>query len=151
MDGEEEEARTAGLREEEEARIAGLREEEEARTAGLREEQMKEKIEEMSRVMSSLPDTIRAISPVNTAGSTAGLRSADRRDQTPGQPEVQSLGEDLEDCEIHSCGSGPRHYFTHVIPCLTSDQREKQLPDNQERFDYNRLRGAFNSGTQLGC
>ncbi|KAL2080812.1 hypothetical protein ACEWY4_022665 [Coilia grayii] len=111
------------LRDEEAARIAALREEEEQKS-----QMMKEKIEKMSREISSLSDTIRAIeeemeaddvstalpehsgkSPVHTAGSREAFRSSDQCGKAPGQPEVQSLGEDAGDCTIHSCHSGSQH------------------------------------------
>ncbi|XP_041927050.1 E3 ubiquitin-protein ligase TRIM35-like isoform X2 [Alosa sapidissima] len=105
------------LRDEEAARIAALREEEEQKS-----QMMKEKIEKMSREISSLSDTIRAVeqemradditflqSPVHTAGSREGFRSSDQCGKAPGQPEVQSLGEDAGHCSVHSYDSGSQH------------------------------------------
>ncbi|KAL2080868.1 hypothetical protein ACEWY4_022721 [Coilia grayii] len=110
------------LRDEEAARIAALREEDEQKS-----QMMKEKIEKMSREISSLSDTIRAIeiggddiiflqSPVHTAGSREAFRSSDQCGKAPGQPEVQSLGEDAGDCTIHSCHSGSQHCTPRTRP-----------------------------------
>ncbi|XP_041708107.1 E3 ubiquitin-protein ligase TRIM35-like [Coregonus clupeaformis] len=103
------------LRYEEAARIVVLREEEEE--TGRR---MKKRIDDMNREMAAILDTMRAIkkdlvsddisflqSPVHKARSRACFRSADRCGKAPGQPAVQSFGEDAEVCSIHSCDSGP--------------------------------------------
>nr|XP_023676393.1 E3 ubiquitin-protein ligase TRIM39-like isoform X1 [Paramormyrops kingsleyae] len=111
------------LREEEEARLAILRVEEKEKSR-----RMKEKIENISKHVSTLSEKIRDTettmksgdifflkrykdlkaslslslqSPVLTAGSRAGFRGTDRHGQTPGLPEVQSLGEDAGDCAVH--------------------------------------------------
>src|SRR4029434_9149213 len=48
-------------------------------------------------------------SPVPTAGSREGFRSSDQCGKTPGQHEVQSLGEDAGDCSIQRV-----HTHTHT-------------------------------------
>src|SRR4029434_4193698 len=56
-------------------------------------------------------------SPVHTAGSREGFRSSDQCGKTPGQPEVQSLGEDAGDCSLRQrpgfCGG---FYLTGHLP-----------------------------------
>uniref|UniRef100_A0A4W5JIU0 B box-type domain-containing protein n=1 Tax=Hucho hucho TaxID=62062 RepID=A0A4W5JIU0_9TELE len=96
----------------------------------LQSQLMKQKIEKISREISSLSDTLGAIedepksedisflqNPAHTAGSTPGLRSADRCGQTPGQHAVQSLGEYAGVCGIQFCDSGPQHCpsRSHVV------------------------------------
>ncbi|MEQ2293301.1 hypothetical protein AMECASPLE_031916 [Ameca splendens] len=56
-------------------------------------------------------DEQRALCPVCelTVRSPAGLRSSDRCGQTPGQPVLQSLGEDEGEGPLQSCHSGPKH------------------------------------------
>ncbi|KAM9506396.1 E3 ubiquitin-protein ligase TRIM35-like isoform 2-T2 [Salvelinus alpinus] len=135
------------LHQEERARIAALKEEEEQKSL-----MMKKKIDEMSREISSLSDTIRTIEeelgaedisflqnykdtvksgrgrgmdkhterdkvwhtgwwarPVSTARSREGFRRTDILCKAPGQPAVQSLGEDAGRSSIHSSDSGPQH------------------------------------------
>src|SRR4029434_2527963 len=52
-------------------------------------------------------------SPVHTAGSREGFRTSDQCGKTPGQPEVQNLGEDAGDSPIQWALTA-RHTHTHT-------------------------------------
>ncbi|XP_061112348.1 nuclear factor 7, brain-like [Conger conger] len=64
----------------------------------------------------SLTDSCLSLqSPVHTAGPRAALRGTDGCGQTPGQPDVQSLGEDAGDGAVHSCDTGPQHCTSETL------------------------------------
>ncbi|KAI3371958.1 hypothetical protein L3Q82_006829 [Scortum barcoo] len=116
------------LREEEESRLAALREEEEQKGKKISRE-----MKMIQEHISSLSDSICAVEedlqkhnvpflssykPTQTRARVQGSLSdpqlllsgaADRCGQTPGQPVLQSLGEDEGQGPLQSCHSGPKH------------------------------------------
>ncbi|XP_062390834.1 E3 ubiquitin-protein ligase TRIM35-like [Sardina pilchardus] len=158
------------LRDEEAARIAVLRKEEERRS-----HMMKEKIEKITREISSLTDTVRAIEKDMEADDITFLhnyRSTVERVQcTHSDPERVSGGlidvakhlgnlkfrvwEKMQDI-VQYCPvtldpntANPGLLLSEDLTCLTATGEMQQLPDNPERFDLLSVLGSegFNSGT----
>ncbi|XP_053090319.1 E3 ubiquitin-protein ligase TRIM35-like isoform X2 [Pangasianodon hypophthalmus] len=159
------------LRDEEAARIAALREEEEQKS-----QMMKEKIEKLSRDISSLSDTIRAIEEEMRAEDVSFLQNykdtVKRAQCTLQHPEELSgalihvakhlsnlkfrVWEKMQDAVQYTpvtLDPNTVHPELIVSDDLTSVRRsdeEQKLPDNPERFDkYCCILGSegFNSGT----
>ncbi|KAK5613598.1 hypothetical protein CRENBAI_019027, partial [Crenichthys baileyi] len=109
------------LKEEEESRLAALREEEKqkGKTISREMKRIQEQISFLSDSISAVEEDLQKDnmsfhsdqnqSPELTVRSTAGLRSSDRCGQTPGQPVLQSLGEDEGEDPPQSLHSGPEH------------------------------------------
>ncbi|XP_062391298.1 E3 ubiquitin-protein ligase TRIM35-like [Sardina pilchardus] len=159
------------LRDEEAARIAALREEEEQKS-----QMMKEKIEKMSREISSLSDTIRAIEEQMGAGDIIFLQNyrstVERAQCTLQDPERVSgalinVAKHLGNLKFRVWEKMQEivHYTPVILDpntaadslvlsgdltSVTQSEEQQQLPGNPERFDfYACVLGSegFNSGT----
>ncbi|KAM9571248.1 E3 ubiquitin-protein ligase TRIM39-like isoform 2-T2 [Salvelinus alpinus] len=161
------------LREEEVERLAALKEEE-----GEKNKRIKERVKEISEMMSSLSDTIRAVEEKLAVDDLLFLQSyktmMERAQSTPKDPQLGSgalinLAKHLGNLKfqvwqkmqgavkympvvLEPNTAHPYLYPSEDLSSLRSEDKGQSLPDNPERFDsYRDILGSegFTSGTHF--